>query len=204
MPEIREDMIDIWRPADICAYIMLQAQQVTFALQWKTIIALPGALLASSLHIEYIIVLLIFYLFSNSIDFFLGVLRAVKAKNFQCRLVGRWVIKLAVNLFLISLIMASQVMIYESIKIEIPILEYYIIILILTEYISIIDKIMAMNLPVPPLLVFLVRRLRRKVLKGLVKATGDENEEIKDQELAKLIDEEPADKENNDDKKPDQ
>ncbi|MDR1308833.1 MAG: phage holin family protein [Deltaproteobacteria bacterium] len=156
--------------------VTLQAQQTAHALQLKTLIALPAAILLEYADIGYLALILVFYLFANSLDLFLGVASAVRERRFKAGLVGKWVIKTASYLSTILIVAILQMNIYMVMKIALPILEYYVLILTLNECASIIDNIIKLGFPVPPLLVFLVGKFRRDALKRLLKAAGAEGD----------------------------
>jgi phage-related holin len=184
---MKEECFDQWRiygPREIMGQVILQAQQTAYALQLKTLIALPAAILLEYADIGYLALALVFYLFANSLDLFLGVARAIKTRRYKAGLVGKWVIKTASYLSTILIVAILQMHIYMVMKIALPILEYYVLILTLNECASIIDNIIKLGFPVPPLLVFLVRKFRRDALKRLLKAAGAEGN--KDTEIDAL------------------
>jgi phage-related holin len=130
--------------------------------------------------------LLEIYVAVFTLDLVMGVVRALKTKSFRIALLGMWVIKLLTHfmcLTLVGLMWKASEFVFGSFPV---LVNYFLFVMILTEAVSIVDNAARAGLPVPPMLSFMLVKLKRKGIKTLNQIVSDKP--MTDEEADKAAD----------------
>lgn len=158
--------------SDVGIASMQHLEQIFAGFQIKAALASVSALFVSALGGDWYIFELWFIM--NAIDLFCGVLLAVKVNRFARRRVYGWVVKTFTHVLTIILVgLVSYVFSLVS-GYPVPVLDWFMFVLLLTEVASIIDSLVKMGLPVPPLARKIVTKIRRKSEAKLDELTSGE------------------------------
>ena len=173
--------------ADVTLEISYYLRNITDGASIKGILAVFPALFSALFMGEWYFFIL-WFLF-NVIDLFLGVWLALKTKDPESgrsvfcreRLYG-WVIKTLTHAGTIFIFGAVTVMISTLSGRIIPIIDWFIFILVLTEMASILNSANLLGLPIPPFALIFVRKLKGGAEKKIERVTELLTEEIRNGE----------------------
>jgi phage-related holin len=130
--------------------------------------------------------LLEIYVAVFTLDLVMGVTRAVKTKCFRIAILSMWVIKVLTYflcLLVIGLIWKASVLAFGTFF---DLVNYFILVMIITEAVSIVDNAVKAGLPVPPFMRFLLIKLKRKGIKTINQFISDK--EMTDEEADQAVD----------------
>ena len=123
----------------------------------------------------------------NVVDLICGIALAVRGNCFSRRRVYGWVVKTFTHILTIILVGLVSFTFSYLARYSIPVLDWFMFVLLLTETASVFDSLIKLGLPIPPLARKLVVRIRRKT----------------EANLAEIIDNKQPQEENQDEKKTD-
>jgi phage-related holin len=126
-----------------------------------------------------------------TLDLVMGVTRALKTKSFRIALLGMWVIKVLTYfmcLLVMGLIWKALVLTFGTFF---DLVNYFLLVMIITEAVSIVDNAARAGLPVPPFMRFLLIKLKRKGIKTINQFISDK--EMTDEEADAAIEGEKKD-----------
>ncbi len=99
-------------------------------------------------------------------DFLLGVADAVKRDRFKCRAVEYGLLKIVYYVVYIGTVGLVNVSLSISLGYHLPLLDLFISYLIATDCISITAHLRSMGVPVPPLLVAILKKTKKRAEKN--------------------------------------
>lgn len=97
-----------------------------------------------------------------TIDMLLGVLRAVVFQNFETRLLGKWMVKLSVQMFLASVILLFFHMLSVTAGVTIAIANWLFLLFAFNDLCSIVSKVESLGFRIPTPITVLLHLLRRR------------------------------------------
>lgn len=119
-------------------------------------------------------VVLLLYLLFTSLDLILGMLAAVVYGNFCCKKLNRWLRKVATQLFIVVLFAAMLKMLFYTASVEITLTNWLLFIFAIMDFASVMDKLVYIGAPVPPVVHVIVGSVRRRVSKQIAHVLHDE------------------------------
>ena len=149
--------------------------QIFAGIQIKAALASVSALFISALGGGWFIFELWFIL--NVIDLICGVSLAIKDDCFSRRRIYDWVIKTFTHILTIILIGFVSFTLSYLAKYNIPILDWFVFVLVLTEVASIFNSLIKLGLPVPPLAQKIVAKIRNRTESKIDDFTDGDDEQ---------------------------
>lgn len=113
----------------------------------------------------------------NVIDLILGIIIAIKEKKFDRRRLYGWVTKTLTHVLTIILVGIMTQGLYIATGHIVPILDWFIFVLLLTEVTSVLDSFIKLGAPVHPVAKDIVEQLRRRSAKQIKNLGDSENDE---------------------------
>ncbi len=125
--------------------------------------------------------LLIIYLGFNFLDLFLGTYRAIKEGRFSSTRFGQWTQKFLTHMLIIVMSGLLNYSVNTATDFRIPLLDFFLVLLIATEGISAINHMLLLSWPVPKIAVTIFQHTKKdaenKIHKHLnIGREGEENE----------------------------
>lgn len=149
----------------------------------KAVLATLPTLFAAYLTGDWYIFELWFIM--NAIDLALGITLALKTRDpktgrnrFSRRRVYSWVVKTLTHMLTIILVGLVTVAFSRVSGYSVPVIDWFMFILLLTEIASVLDSAGKLGLPIHPVAKSLVDRLRRKSEKKIEQLTNPEESEV--------------------------
>lgn len=149
----------------------------------KAMLATLPALFTSYLTGDWYIFELWFVM--NVADLFLGVIIALKTKDevtglskFSRRRLYSWVVKTLTHMLTIILVGLVTVAFSRISGYTVPVIDWFMFILLLTEIASVLNSASKLGLPIHPVAKSLVERLRRKSERKIEQLTNPEESEV--------------------------
>lgn len=119
-------------------------------------------------------VVLLLYLLFTALDLILGMFAAVIYKKFCCRRLNRWLRKVCTQLFIVVLFAALLKMLFYTASIEITLTNWLLFIFAIMDFASVMDKLVVLGAPVPPVVHLMVGSIRRRVAHKVGELLHDE------------------------------
>ncbi|MDR2142162.1 MAG: phage holin family protein [Deltaproteobacteria bacterium] len=141
--------------------------QVFYAFHLKSLLALPASLMVHYATTD--VTVLYIYLVIMILDLIAGVIRAIKTKTFHPKYVNRWFLKLGAQMFVIFLCGITYYAFFLVSNISLPILSYLKFVLLITESVSLVNNVSKIGLPVPPIVRYMLKLVRRSAVHSVVK-----------------------------------
>jgi phage-related holin len=168
---------------EVSKHVWYDISQLFYGFHWKLLFSLPTAWLANYLHIDLIIFWI--WLAFMCLDLILGITRSVKDKNFKPKYVSRWFLKFGTHIFIILVSATAIYVLSRLFDNTIPAINFVIASLLFTELSSIIDNLKKIGLPVPPLIIYINGKMRRKTINKLT--TFFAEKPVTDEEIDNLL-----------------
>lgn len=119
-------------------------------------------------------VILLLYLLFTALDLILGMAGAVVYGNFCCKKLNRWLRKVCTQLFVVVLFAALLKMLFYTASVEITLTNWLLFIFAIMDFASVMDKLVYLGAPVPPVVNVIVGSVRRRVSRQLSHVLHDE------------------------------
>lgn len=120
-------------------------------------------------------VVLLLYLLFTSLDLLLGMAAAVVYGNFCCRKLNRWLRKVCTQLFVVVLFAALLKMLFYTASVEITLTNWLLFIFSIMDFASVMDKLVYIGAPVPPVVHVIMGSVRRRVAHKMSAILSDED-----------------------------
>lgn len=119
-------------------------------------------------------VVLLLYLLFTTLDLIFGMSAAVIYKQFCGRKLNRWLRKVCTQLFVVVLFAALLKMLFYTASVEITLTNWLLFIFAIMDFASVMDKLVYLGAPVPPVVQLMVGSVRRRVAHKVGELLHDE------------------------------
>jgi phage-related holin len=147
--------------------------QVVLGIYWKGILGAIILFFTDFLHGDLMVLQM--YLVVFVADLFLGSVRAFKEKRFEKRKLYRWILKFLTHMGSVVLVGAIGVMLMlvSGSEASLALINWYILLLFLTESGSAVNNAILLGLPVPEVAKAIVFKARKRAYKRIDEMVGD-------------------------------
>lgn len=142
--------------------VVTYMKNLCFGFEYKAAIAAVITVFTDVLG-GHVVVLYGFFTLAT-IDMLLGVLRAVVFQNFETRLLGKWMVKLFVQMFLASVILLFFHMLSVTAGVTIVIANWLFLLFAFNDLCSIVSKVESLGFRVPIPIKVILDLLRRRTV----------------------------------------
>jgi phage-related holin len=147
--------------------------QVVLGIYWKGTLGAAILFFTDFLHGD--LTVLQIYLIIFAVDLALGSFRAYKEKRFEKRKLYRWPLKFLTHMSSVVLVgtLGVMLMLVSGSEASLVLINWYILLLTLTESSSVLNNAVLLGLPVPEVEQKLVFKMRKKAYKRIDELAGD-------------------------------
>lgn len=119
-------------------------------------------------------VVLLLYLLFTTLDLLLGMSAAVIYKQFCGKKLNRWLRKVCTQLFVVVLFAALLKMLFYTASVELTLTNWLLFIFSIMDFASVMDKLVYLGAPVPPVVQLMVGSVRKRVAHKVSELLHDE------------------------------